>query len=184
MPLFTFECANCGEPVERYRDEKTDESQAFCDRECQKEFKTSNRTGEELICDWCGDEFYAHPSEIDQGRSHCSEECSERSRLSKPIQFILENSNGYPQWANGTRVHQLVAIANGADPYKVFGNDQFNIHHQNGCPLDNRPTNLELIDVSEHGVREGTKARKSYTHSDMLQIVEFFVRLNRYDLEG
>jgi len=48
------------------------------------------------------------------------------------------------------RVHQLVAIAYGADPSCVFSDGAFHVHHQNGCELDNRPQNLELIRQSDH----------------------------------
>ena len=48
-------------------------------------------------------------------------------------------------------VHQLVAIANGADPSEVFSGGRFHIHHRNGCKFDNRPGNLEVRRSDEHG---------------------------------
>ncbi len=46
-------------------------------------------------------------------------------------------------------VHQLLAIAEGADPHDVFGGD-FHCHHKNEIPWDNRPDNLEVLAESEH----------------------------------
>lgn len=44
------------------------------------------------------------------------------------------------------RIHRLVAVAeHGFDV--VAGND---IHHKNGVPWDNRPSNLEVVDESKH----------------------------------
>jgi hypothetical protein len=47
--------------------------------------------------------------------------------------------------------HQLVAIADGADPYKVFSDGRFHVHHRNRIRCDNRRENLELVDGDEHG---------------------------------
>lgn len=47
-------------------------------------------------------------------------------------------------------VHQLIAIANGADPYKVFSDGDYHVHHKNGHGLDNRPGNLEFLSAKEH----------------------------------
>lgn len=46
------------------------------------------------------------------------------------------------------RVHQLVAIAGGADPHKLF--DGYDVHHKNGIEWDNREDNLEVMKHDEH----------------------------------
>jgi hypothetical protein len=46
-------------------------------------------------------------------------------------------------------VAQLVAIADGADPSKVFSEGKV-VHHRNGIPFDNRPKNLEVLGRSRH----------------------------------
>jgi len=46
--------------------------------------------------------------------------------------------------------HQLVAIANGADPEKVFSDGDHQCHHVNGIPWDNRPENIEVLTGREH----------------------------------
>jgi len=49
--------------------------------------------------------------------------------------------------------YQLVAIADGADPSKVFGGDG-QVHHINGCRYDNRMGNIVALTNEEHGLVE------------------------------
>lgn len=46
--------------------------------------------------------------------------------------------------------HQLVAIANGVGPYKVFSDGEYQCHHKNGVRWDNRPENIEVLTEEEH----------------------------------
>lgn len=47
--------------------------------------------------------------------------------------------------------HQLVALAMGADPYKLFsGRSGYAAHHDNGIRWDNRPENIEVMSMSDH----------------------------------
>lgn len=52
---------------------------------------------------------------------------------------------------DSTVVHRLVAVADGADPYKVFSGKDYHVHHKNSIPWDNRPANLEVMTAREHG---------------------------------
>lgn len=64
--------------------------------------------------------------------------------------------NGYTKLAEsgGERasvyVHQLTAIAYGADPHSIFSDGDYHVHHKNGVRWDNRPQNLEVVTPKEH----------------------------------
>lgn len=47
-------------------------------------------------------------------------------------------------------VHQLLAISEGADPYKVFDPVEYVCHHENHIPWDNRPGNVVVWDRAAH----------------------------------
>jgi len=73
------------------------------------------------------------------------------------------DDQGYPRWQSKTRVeegrrthnfhvHRLLAIAeHGVDA--VVGSD---VHHVNGIPWDNRPSNIEILEHGEHRSRHMT----------------------------
>ena len=70
---------------------------------------------------------------------------------------LIDTPRGYRRLdcrhKNGTDrvyVHQLLAIAEGADPHKVFSNGEWHVHHKNGLKWDNRPGNIDFIKGSEH----------------------------------
>lgn len=81
-----------------------------------------------------------------------------------PVTLELNGSNGrnlcrirwrdyHPEYPNGQRVayvHQLVLIANGEDPHKVFSNGAWQGHHIDGEPLNNSPGNLVLLKEEDH----------------------------------
>jgi len=76
-------------------------------------------------------------------------------------------------------VHQIVAIAGGADPHKVFSGD-YDSHHKNGIKYDNRPENIELMTREEHmrhhAIERGLGDGKSYTDEEMLSWLDSFVQ--------
>lgn len=64
---------------------------------------------------------------------------------------FTHDSDGYERLCareTGVCVHQLLAIADGADPHDVF--DGHDVHHRNGIPWDNRAENLEVMTHAEH----------------------------------
>lgn len=68
--------------------------------------------------------------------------------------YIFCDNKGYTQIHDvektGTfRLHQLTAIAEGADPYEIFGGEKV-VHHMNGWNYDERPSNLTTVTRQEH----------------------------------
>lgn len=102
------------------------------------------------------------------------------------------NQHGYPVWrannevdgASAVRVHQLLAIAEGCDPHKVFSSGEWQTHHKNGIKFDNRPGNIELLTAREHRQKhveagdavsgEDHGRPTKYTDEEMLQWLQAF----------
>jgi len=98
--------------------------------------------------------------------------------------------DGYPVWRGNntsdgfstTFVHQLLLIAEGADPHKVYSKE-YECHHKNEIKWDNRPDNLVLWTREKHsryhankrdlGKTEGTWSK--YTEEEMLEWIDSFV---------
>lgn len=53
-------------------------------------------------------------------------------------------------------VHQLIAIADGADPHDIFSGGSVQCHHKTHIPWDNRPDAIEVLDESNHHKRHWT----------------------------
>jgi hypothetical protein len=123
-------------------------------------------------CGCCGDTL---PSE---DRQYCSRECVRKDGGRVGVRYAWTESY-HPAWSLSTShsnttvtVHQLLAVADGADPYKVYGNSNYSVDHINGCPLDNRPENIQVLTVEEHGRKDATRNANKYTHGDMLRLFE------------
>lgn len=79
----------------------------------------------------------------------------QRLRNGESVPYGMHETTGYPRWhdqISGRQafVHQLLAVANGVDPHKVFSAADYVIHHKNVCEIDNRPDNIELLTNQQH----------------------------------
>lgn len=99
--------------------------------------------------------------DIDRRNSGCRPNNNTPTFISKTGDFG-DLPGGYmiavsARWDDGethtseVRIHQLVAIADGADPYKVFSGGEYHCHHKNEIRWDNRPENIEFLTAAEHG---------------------------------
>jgi len=69
------------------------------------------------------------------------------STLPRGYELVTSKLNGDVSRAY---VHQLVAIANGANPEHIFSDGDYHCHHKNGVKWDNRAGNIEVLTKSEH----------------------------------
>ena len=89
--------------------------------------------------------------------------------------MIEDNGDGYQRvrdYCGGQSVvyvHQLVAIADGADPGKVFSNGVYHVHHRLPIPWLNIPGNLELVHWTEHVERESHVANLQVHGDNMVR---------------
>lgn len=78
------------------------------------------------------------------------------------VEYALYTYDGgnYPCWRDFTaqkavKVHQLLAIAEGANPWNIFSGGSYQCHHVNGIPWDNRPENIDVLTREAHLYEHG-----------------------------
>jgi hypothetical protein len=71
--------------------------------------------------------------------------------------------------------HQLLVIAMGEDPHKVFSG-KYHCHHKNEIRWDNRPSNIELLTPKEHAKEHPERGSDvEYTDEELLSWINAFV---------
>lgn len=100
------------------------------------------------------------------------------------------HNDGYPVWEGNnnsdafstTYVHQLLLVAEGHDPHKVYS-DEWHCHHVNEVKWDNRPENLELWKREEHTRYHANNrdigefgSYQEYTEEEMIEWIDAFVK--------
>jgi hypothetical protein len=83
------------------------------------------------------------------------------------------NKDGYeqlsvPYQSETVSVHQLLAIADGADPHKVYSDGEYVTHHVNEIPWFNTHNNVKVITKGKHN--QIHKPREIITKNDCKHI--------------
>jgi len=95
-----------------------------------------------------------------EATDHVRKEPASFVTLERGYERVSSKSNGSNSHA---LVHQLVAIANGANPYAVFSDGDYQCHHRNHIPWDNRPENIEVLSEIDHANKHWPKRERADT---------------------
>lgn len=84
--------------------------------------------------------------------------------ITKDYPSLQMSADGYCYWScklggstKSVAVHQLLAIANGADPWKVFSDGDYQVHHIIPIPWLNTPDNVRLLSRREHSIADNLR---------------------------
>jgi len=88
---------------------------------------------------------------------------------------------GYPvlKGCDGNTIpeHYITLLGKGVDPHKLFSKG-YNVDHKNREPADNRPENLQLLKVEEHGKVEFERNiddMPEFDESDIMKVISYMM---------
>jgi len=73
--------------------------------------------------------------------------------------------------------HYITLLGEGANPHKLFSK-KYNVDHKNREPADNRPENLQLLKVEEHGKIEAERNANEmpeFDESDIMKVIKYMM---------
>lgn len=161
MPV-VVECEACGESFETYPSRIKRGGGRFCSRDC-----AHPKRGEDRECAACGEVFYVQAAKIRAGYGfYCSNECADPGRGCE--------LDEHPNWSGGEYIdvkgYRWVLCDDGSyvAEHRLVMEQKLgrrlkqdeHVHHRNENKLDNRPSNLEVINSSEHAVYHNKKRAK------------------------
>lgn len=151
-------CETCGAPVYRNKSQQAKGQGRFCSRACADAAMVKDPVIK--VCPNCGKERRLKPSQGE--RIYCSGACYFEAKIKRPLKR-LHNGRPAKKDQNG-----YVMIWDPEHPNKAFNGWQYEhrivaeaiigryldrseaVHHLNGQKDDNRPSNLQVLSISEH----------------------------------
>lgn len=108
-------------------------------------------------------EYWMRKHEIER-RSRAEALRMRMNSLKKQYPSVQMSQDGYCFWSckltgetKTVAVHQLLAIAEGADPEKVFSDGDYQVHHIIPIPWLNTPDNICLLSRREHSLADNLR---------------------------